>query len=58
MNSELIHMFIKDFKILRYLCEAHGVLTQRLIAEETGLSLGNVNGILSELQKQGWIDGC
>ena len=50
-------MVIKDFEILRYLCETSGVLTQRLIAEETGLSLGNVNGILSEFQKEGWIDG-
>ena len=36
MNKELIHMFIKDFEILRYLCETHGALTQRLIAEEIG----------------------
>ncbi len=49
-------MVIKEFEILRYLCEKTGNLTQRLIAEETGLSLGYVNGILSEFQKKGWID--
>lgn len=49
-------MVIKEFEILRYLCENSGNLTQRLIAEETGLSLGSINGSLSEFQKKGWID--
>lgn len=48
-------MVIKEFEILRYLCENLGDRTQRLIAEETGLSLGNVNGILSAFQKDGLI---
>ena len=43
----------KEFDILRYLCENHGVLTQRIIAEETELSLGTVNSILSDFQKAG-----
>lgn len=49
-------MIIKEFEILRYLCENTGNLTQRLIAEENGLSLGNINRILAEFQKEGWID--
>lgn len=49
-------MVKKEFEILRYLCENHGVFTQRLISEETGLSLGNVNGILADFQKAGLIN--
>ena len=50
-------MKTKEFEILRYLCEHRGSMTQRLLAEETGCSLGTVNRILGELQKEGAVDG-
>lgn len=40
-----------EFEILRYLCENHGIKTQRMISEETQHSLGTVNSILSSLQQ-------
>ena len=46
----------KEFEILRYLCEHHGSLTQRLLAEETGYSLGTVNQILGSLQADGYVN--
>lgn len=46
----------KEFDILRYLAESRGVLTQRLISEETGHSLGAVNAVISGFTKNGWID--
>lgn len=45
----------KEFEIMRYLCEHHGSLTQRIIAEETKHSLGTVNTILAALQKASLI---
>ena len=46
----------KEFDILRYLCENHGIQTQRIIAEETNYSLGKVNGVLSAFQQAGLIN--
>lgn len=46
----------KEFEVLRYVCENHSALTQRIIAEETGLSLGTVNSSLANFQKAGLID--
>lgn len=46
----------KTFEILRFLAENGGEKTQRLIAEETGISLGNVNKILSKLKEMAYID--
>ena len=46
----------KSFLVLRYICEAHGTVTQRLISEATGISLGSVNGIVNGLMKDGFID--
>lgn len=46
----------KEFDILRYLCEHPGNLTQRVIAEETGISLGTVNQIISVLHERGAIN--
>ena len=46
----------KEFDILRYLCENHGVQTQRIISEETNYSLGNVNGVLSAFHQAGLIN--
>lgn len=46
----------KQFDILRYICENGGGITQRLIAEETGLSLGTVNSVVTALKKDGLID--
>lgn len=43
----------KEFEVLRYLCENHGAVTQRIVAEETRISLGSVNAILSSFQKAG-----
>lgn len=45
----------KEFDILRYLAENRGSQTQRLIAEQTGYSLGTVNGILSSFFTAGLI---
>lgn len=45
----------KEFEILRYLCEQQGVLTQRIVSEETGISLGTVNSVLSNFQKAGLV---
>lgn len=42
----------KEFEVLRYLCENQGDITQRIIAEETGISLGSVNQIISLLQER------
>ena len=41
-----------EFEVLRYLCENHGSLTQRIIAEETKYSLGTVNSLLSKMQEE------
>lgn len=45
-----------QFKVLRYLCENFQEVTQRLIADETELSLGLVNKIVAELKKEDYID--
>lgn len=45
----------KKFEVLRFLCENHGAFTQRLISEETGLSLGTVNSIVASLKAGGLI---
>ena len=47
---------LNQFLVLRYICENHADITQRLIAEETKLSLGLVNKIIIELKKEGYID--
>lgn len=47
----------KEFEVLRYLSEEYrGILTQRLISEDTKLSLGKVNSLLTDFQKRGWIN--
>ena len=46
----------RSFEILRCVAEARGTLTQRLIAEETGHSLGSVNAVIAEFVKNGWVD--
>lgn len=43
------------FKILRYLCENGGEITQREISDKIGLSLGTVNKIIGELKNSGYI---
>lgn len=45
----------KEFEILRYLCENHGDITQRIIAEETGYSLGMVNKVISMFVEEKYI---
>lgn len=45
-----------EFEILRYLCEHHGALTQRAIAEGTGHSLGSVNKLLHDMKQDGLIN--
>jgi len=42
-----------EFDIMRSLCECSGTMTQRIISEETGYSLGKVNQIVSILKRQG-----
>lgn len=46
----------KEFLVLRYICEAHGTVTQRLIADETDISLGSVNAIVNTLLQRGYIN--
>ena len=46
----------KEFELLRCLGENHVLLTQRMISEITGLSLGTVNSLLSKYQAEGVID--
>lgn len=45
----------REFEILRYLAESRGVITQRLISEETGHSLGAVNSVLADFSRAGLI---
>lgn len=44
-----------EFEILRVLCEHPGISTQRMIAEETGFSLGKVNKTVGILQEKGLL---
>lgn len=44
-----------EFEILRYICENQGKITQRVIAEETKLSVGTVNKITIQLRESGLI---
>ena len=44
------------FEVLRFLAENGGEKTQRIISERTGLSLGSVNKIISDLKKSSFID--
>ena len=44
------------FEVLRFLAENGGEKTQRMISEETGLSLGSVNKIISNLKEASFID--
>ena len=46
----------KEFEVLRYICENPGTITQRLIADETGYSLGSVNQIIGSLIEKDFID--
>lgn len=46
----------KEFEILRHIVESKETLTQRVISEETGHSLGIVNTIVTQLKKQDLID--
>jgi len=46
----------KEFDILRYVAENRGGQTQRLIAEQTGYSLGTVNATLSSFATAGLIN--
>ncbi len=46
----------KNFLVLRYICEARGSVTQRLISEATGISLGSVNAIVNGLLEKGFVD--
>lgn len=46
----------KEFEVLRYLAENHGVQTQRIISEATGQSLGSINSLLSSYQQAGLIN--
>lgn len=47
---------INEFEVLRFLCENKNSVTQRIIAESTGLSLGSVNKTLSNLRQSCYID--
>lgn len=47
----------REFEILRCIAESRGTLTQRIISEETGHSLGAVNSVISELISEELIDG-
>lgn len=45
----------KQFDVLTYLERCEGKVSQRVIAEETGMSVGSVNRVLSALTEQGYI---
>lgn len=47
----------KQFSVLTYLEQSSAVKTQRAVAEATGMSLGSVNRILTELAEQNLVDG-
>lgn len=47
----------KQFSVLTYLERSSAVKTQRAVAEATGMSLGSVNRILTELAEQNLVDG-
>lgn len=47
----------KQFDILVYLAENSGKETQRAIAQKTGMSVGTVNKIITELTDDGLISG-
>lgn len=46
----------KCFEVLRYLFEETNVITQKLIAEQTGYSVGSINSTVNKLLKDGLID--
>ena len=46
----------KEFEVLRCIAEAKGQLTQRIISEKTGHSLGAVNKVISDAVQKEWID--
>ncbi len=43
------------FEVLRFLCENGGDITQRLISEEIGISLGTVNQLITKLKQSEYI---
>ena len=47
-----------EFKVLRYLCENQGDITQRIISEETGYSLGTINSLLAKFQENELINSA
>lgn len=47
----------KQFDLLVFTESSDGSATQRTIAEKTGMSLGNVNKLLSQLNEMGLTDG-
>ena len=49
-------MLKSEFEVLRFLCENHGQITQRIISEQTNLSLGTVNKIISRFKEKDYID--
>ena len=48
-------MELKEFEVLRFLCENGSNLTQREIGERTGMSLGTVNQLIFKLKQKGFI---
>ena len=46
----------KEFEVMRFLCENQGILTQRIISEETRISLGTVNTILASFMRAGLVN--
>lgn len=49
-------MLKTEFEVLRFLCENHSQITQRIISEQTNLSLGTVNKIISRFKEKDYID--
>lgn len=47
----------KQFSVLAFLEQAGGPVTQREIAEKTGMSLGSVNRATASLQELGYLNG-
>ena len=47
----------KQFDILEVLIDSTGRVSQRMLSDETGMSIGTVNNVLKELNKLGLAEG-
>lgn len=57
MNGEYKMLTKKQFDLLQVLAESEGSVSQRKLAAETDMSIGNVNKTFNELLAEGFVDG-